>query len=389
MDTKSIIAALIWAIVCAGTISGHTVTSVETKVGLKDPVLNEVTAENILPAENITPIENISSTVTTPRLLLNTTESVSATMPVTTDSSLSPGKTSTKIVVTTRQPENCMVSRKENFIACFEGLGNNAMKYIATLNLTGFLDDICDVNRSKPFIECIHRHFQECPDFLNRIEVQALQFGPYHIKDIQYFSTIDQMCSCSTGLICIQELIKVKNTQKLTNQVPNSPWLKLPNYKTICGKDTSRYIGCVRKNLRQCQSPLTKRYGIDFTNEDAEDIKRMYDFTKEHCDAINEEGFNENYKCIEEKSTSDEFRECISATDNLPSSRKICRIRDCVHDILEDKCHSNQLVPLYIDAVNIYRRDSVRLLNKQCSSATDIGLSIAAILVAICIVFIV
>ena len=46
----------------------------------------------------------------------------------------------------------------------------------------------------------------------------------------------------------------------------------------------------MRSNLRQCQSPLTKRYGDDFTNEDAEDIKRIYDFSKEHCDTINKDG---------------------------------------------------------------------------------------------------
>jgi hypothetical protein len=48
----------------------------------------------------------------------------------------------------------------------------------------------------------------------------------------------------------------------------------------------------VRSNLRQCQSPLTKRYGDDFTNEDAEDIKGLYDFSKEHCNTINNEGMS-------------------------------------------------------------------------------------------------
>ncbi|XP_060602117.1 uncharacterized protein LOC132755290 isoform X2 [Ruditapes philippinarum] len=198
--------------------------------------------------------------------------------------------------------------------------------------------------------------------------------------------------ACATGLICIQELLKVKRTQRLTIQDSNSPWLNLPNYKVICDKDNFRYIGCVRSNLRQCQSPLTKRYGDDFTNEDAEDIKGLYDFSKEHCNTINNEDFTAKYRCIEEKSTSNQFRQCVREADNLPSSKQICRIRDCVADNIEDKCNTDSsLLSLYIDAVNIYRRDSVRLLNKQCSSssATDIGLSIAAIIISIFIVVVV
>lgn len=68
-----------------------------------------------------------------------------------------------------------------------------------------------------------------------------------------------------------------------------------------------------------------------------------------------------------------------------------CRIRECVKEFIEDGCDSDELIPLYIDAVNIYRRDSVKLLNKQCigSSAPDIGISIATVMVAFFIVFVV
>ncbi|XP_060571902.1 uncharacterized protein LOC132730068 [Ruditapes philippinarum] len=215
MDTRNIIAALIWAIVCAGSSYGH-ITDFEHshsqfEVGQADANMS-------------------TSTTTEPK----------TAKPVSTDNVPDPETTSNKTVTvaaTTKKPTNCMVPRKDNFVACFEALGKNAMDYVLDQNLTGFIDDICDVNRSKPLIECIHRHFMECPAFLNRVEVEVLEFGPYHIKDIQYFSSIDQMCSCATGLICIQELLKVKRTQRLTIQDSNSPWSKLPNYKVICDKE--------------------------------------------------------------------------------------------------------------------------------------------------------
>jgi hypothetical protein len=37
-----------------------------------------------------------------------------------------------------------MVPRKDNFVACFEALGKNAMDYVLDQNLTGFIDDICE-----------------------------------------------------------------------------------------------------------------------------------------------------------------------------------------------------------------------------------------------------
>ena len=65
----------------------------------------------------------------------------------------------------------------------------------------------------------------------------------------------------------------------------------------------------------------------------------------------------------------------------------ICfRLRACVREHIEDDCDSD-IVPLYIDAVNIYRHNTVRLLNSPCSGATDIGIAIVTVIIAVCIVF--
>lgn len=61
------------------------------------------------------------------------------------------------------------------------------------------------------------------------------------------------------------------------------------------------------------------------------------------------------------------------------------RLRECVQNYVEKDCDSD-IVPVYIDAVNIYRHSTVRLLNTPCSSATEVGVAIVTIIIAVCIV---
>lgn len=129
-------------LVCAGTIHGQNETSPEGTIA------NTILTDVIEQQQNVSTVQQPADSQQNTNLLPDTTVYTSDTRTTTTDTSRIQTFTTKHVSTTTSlksaTTESCMVSRKEEFIACFESLGNNAVPYVASRNLSGFLDDICE-----------------------------------------------------------------------------------------------------------------------------------------------------------------------------------------------------------------------------------------------------
>ena len=109
---------------------------------MSTPVNN---VENVTGLNDVTNVTDVTYSISTDvTKITSTVPGDDTTISVAMTTHLKPSSTTHIPKATTKKPYNCMKSRKDNFTACFKSLGDNAMKYMATQNLTGFLEDMCE-----------------------------------------------------------------------------------------------------------------------------------------------------------------------------------------------------------------------------------------------------